>query len=163
LKDTVVIGRVSGSHGIKGELRVFPLTDDVERFFDLTYVICEGVRLEVEDVRLHKGNALLTIKGIEERNDSDRYKGKYLEVLREDAVELEEGEYFIEDLKGLEAIDLDGTRRGILKEIVQTGAVDVLEFDFEGKLMMMPFLNAYVVEVNIEEGFIKADLSKCIS
>jgi 16S rRNA processing protein RimM len=90
-------------------------------------------------------------------------KGMLIEVDRADAVELEEGEYFIEELKGLTVYDTSSERICRLKDIMQTGAVDVIVFDCEGKELMMPYLKEYVSEVNIKGGYMKADLSKGIS
>ncbi|MCL1913283.1 MAG: ribosome maturation factor RimM [Eubacteriaceae bacterium] len=159
MKETIVVGRLSRPHGLKGELSVAPLTDDVDRFFKMGYFICEGVEYSIQNVRIHKGQALLTTNQITTRTQAELMKGKYIEVLREDAVELNEGEYFIEDMKGLEVRGTGG-RTGILVDVMQTGAVDILIIEIDGKQAMLPFLNRDVSEVNIKDGYIKADLDK---
>lgn len=162
-QETIVIGKVSGAHGIRGEIKVYPLTDDVQRFCDLEYFICEGTRYSIDAVRFHQGQVLIVSGQIPDRNAAERMKGKLIEVDRADAVELEEGEYFIEELKGLTVYDTSSERICRLKDIMQTGAVDVIVFDCEGKELMMPYLKEYVSEVNIKGGYMKADLSKGIS
>ena len=161
-KDRIVIGKISGVHGIRGEVTVYPLTDDMTRFYDLEYLLCGGARYGVQEVRLHKGQALVKLNGVDDRTTAEKMKGKLVEVEREDAVALEPGEFFIEDLKGLQVLDTGSERRGLLKDVMQTGAVDILVIELDGAEWMMPFLNRDVPEVNVEEGYIRADLSKCV-
>jgi 16S rRNA processing protein RimM len=161
-KETIVVGKVSSAHGILGEIMVFPLTDDVERFFDLDYFLCEGVRYSIDSLRIHKGQALIGSDAIKDRTQAEKMKGKLIEIERADAVPLSEGEFFIEELKGLSVQDLDGTVKGTLVDVLQTGAADLFEVDFDGKRMLMPFLRAYVAEINVAGGFIRLDATKCI-
>jgi 16S rRNA processing protein RimM len=163
IKETMVVGKISSAHGIKGEILVFPLTDDVARFLDMTYFICETKNFTIEEVRIHKGQALIKTTEITDRTSAEHMKGKLVEVLREDAVELEKGEYFIEDLKGIAVRDLDGSEVGTLKDVMQTGATDIFYLEIGGKDMMMPFLKEYVAEINMEDGFVRLDVTKCIS
>lgn len=160
LKDKIVIGKITGAHGIGGEIKVFPLTDDAQRFYDLDYFICDHTRYGIENVRSHKGQVLIKAAEISDRTAALKMRGKMMEIDREDAVELNEGEYFIEDLKGMKVYDTSSKRTAVIKDIVQTGAVDVIWFDLDGKDLMMPYLKEYVSEVNIKEGYMKADLSK---
>jgi 16S rRNA processing protein RimM len=162
MKETIVVGKVSSSHGLKGEVMLFPLTDDIERFLNLEYLLFDGIEHAVEEARLHKGQALLKLEGIETRDAADRMRGKLAQVRREDAVELGEGEYFIEDLKGIRVLDRRSDASGVLKDVLQTGGVDILVIEVGGKEKMMPFLKADAGNVDLERGFMEADFGKLV-
>jgi 16S rRNA processing protein RimM len=105
------VGVISSTHGVKGEVKVFPTTDDVNRFNDLKQVLLdtgkEYIELEIEGVKYFKQFVILKFKGINNINDIEKYKGKDLLVSRENAVKLEEDEYFIYDIIGSKVITDD--------------------------------------------------------
>ena len=160
--ENMIIGKVSSSHGISGEIMIYPLTDDITRFDDLKYFICGDEEYTIVNLRIHKGQVLVQTKQITDRNKADLLKGRYVEVRREDALPLSEGQYYIEDLKGLKAVDINSGRTGILKDVIQPGSVDVFLIQTEGREMMMPFFNSDVEEINLKEGYIRLDMSKLI-
>lgn len=160
VKDMMVIGRIAGAHGIKGEISVLPMTDDAARFYDTDYFVCEQTTYEISGVRIHKGRVLLASPQIADRNAAENLKGKLIEVRREDAVALNEGEYFIEDLKGLTAYDTSSDDVYILRDVFQAGAADILEFVSDSATVLLPFLSENVGEVNLEKGYMKADMGK---
>ena len=163
MKDKIVIGRITGAHGIKGEIEVLPITDDENRFFDLEYFIVRNKEYTVSNVRFHKEHALIKSPEITDRTTAEHLKGNFIEVRREDAVKLEEGQYFIEDMKGMEVTDTSGTYTGVkVIDVLQTGAVDILEFEYDFGKLMIPFLNALVTEVDVESGHMTADLSEAV-
>lgn len=160
MKETLVIGKVIGAHSIHGEIKVYPITDDINRFFELKYVIINEKRYDVESVRIHKGVVLLASTSIPDRNAAEKLKGSYVEVLRTDAVKLEEGQYFIEDLKGIRIKDEVNDLEGVIVDILQNGGVDIIEYKINSDFYLMPYLNEYVTFVDLEEGLMIADLSK---
>ena len=161
MNETLVIGKIVGVHGIDGTLKVLPLTDDPERFSDLDYFICENKRYDIQSVRYHKNNVLIQTAHIKDRSVAERMRNKMIEIERKDAVKLNEGEYFIEELKGLKVYDTSSDRVGTLTDIMSAGAVDVLVFDLgEKKELMLPFLKENVSEVNMQDRYMKADMSK---
>lgn len=162
-KETMVIGKILGAHGIRGELKVYPLTDDPGRFYGLdTVYVQHGQKqecCEVELVRLHKGNVLLTLKGVSDRSQSEKLIGRTVAVDREDAVALEEDEYFIEDLIGLDVTDTDGAPVGVVKDVIQTaGSVDNIEIKTPEKLVYVPARKIYFLKVDFENKRITADI-----
>ena len=163
MNEYMLIGKVASVHGIAGEIKINPMTDDAERFFELEYLLLNKKEYTIEKVRLHKNQVLVKLEGIDDRNASEKLKGYDVEIYREDAVELDEGEYFIEDLKGLQVYDTSSSRKGVLKDIFPAGGADVMWFVVEGKDILMPFFNDNIKEINIEEGYIKADLSKGVA
>ena len=156
------VGVISSTHGIRGEVKVFPTTDDPMRFKKLKKVLLdtgrERVELEVQSVRFFKQFAIVKFKGIDNINDIERYKGKGLFVPREDAVPLGEDEYYIADLIGMEVFTEDG-HFGVVKDVMETGAneVYIVESDKHGEVLI-PAIRQCVLDVNVEEKKMKIRL-----
>jgi 16S rRNA processing protein RimM len=149
------VGVISSTHGIKGEVKVFPTTDDVNRFKELKKVILdtgkEMLPMEIEGVKFFKQMAILKFKGIDDINDVEKYRGKDLLVDRADAVKLEEGEYFIYDLIQSEVITDEGEMLGYLAEIISTGANDVYVVKTEdGKEILIPSIKECILDVDVD-------------
>lgn len=126
------VGVFSSTHGIKGEVKVFPTTDDNKRFLDLKQVFLDLresgkglLELELEKVRFFKQMVIVKFKGYDDINQIEKYRGSDLLIRREDAVALAENECFIFDVIGSEAVTEDGLVIGTVKEILTTGANDV--------------------------------------
>lgn len=153
------VGVITSTHGIRGEVKVFPTTDDPQRFKKLKQVILddgkETKELEITSVKFQKNMVILKFKGIDNINDVEKYRQADLLVTREHAVKLEEGEYFIVDLIGLNGITDEGEDIGELSDVIKTGANDVYVFSKEGmKDLLVPKIPDCVKEVNLEEGTI---------
>ena len=130
MEDLLKVGVITTTHGVRGEVKVFPTTDDAERFLDIEYVLLdtgkELRRLNIQNVKFFKNLAILKFEGVDNINDIEKYKGKSLFVTRENAVELEEDEYYIGDLIGMEVYTDDSEERfGVLKDVMETGANEV--------------------------------------
>ena len=157
------VGVISSTHGIRGEVKVFPTTDDMNRFKLLKEVILdtgrEYIPLEVENVKFFKNMAIVKFKGIDNINDIEKYKGKDLLVTRENAVPLEEGEYYIYDVLGSKVVTDDGNEIGELKEILATGANDVYVVKTaNGKEVLIPSIKQCILDINIEEKIVTVHL-----
>ncbi len=151
--DLFRVGVIANTHG---EVKVYPTTDDLNRFDQLKEVILdtgrERINLQVQGVRYFKNMAILKFKGIDNINDVEKYKGKDLLVTRENAVPLEENEYYIADLIDMEVYNEDGSRLGILNDVMQTGANDVYVIALEnGKELLLPNIDQCILDVNTEE------------
>ncbi|MDO4473936.1 MAG: ribosome maturation factor RimM [Eubacteriales bacterium] len=150
------VGVISSTHGIRGEVKVFPTTDDPARFKQLKRVYLETGReqipLEIQGVKFFKQFVIVKFKGIDNINDIERYKGKSLMVDREDAVDLSEDEYYIADMIGMEVYLEEGSFFGSLKEVMETGANDVYIVDStEHGEVLLPAIKDCILEINIEE------------
>lgn len=150
------VGVIASTHGLKGEVKVFPTTDDIERFKSLKECILDTGReyltLEVEGVKFFKQYAILKFKGFDQIEQVEKYRGKDLLVTREHAVELKEGEFFITDLIGCQVIKEDGTILGELKDVLKTGANDVFEVETsEGKEVLLPYIEECVKHIDLEQ------------
>ena len=149
------VGAVTGTHGLKGEVKVFTLSDDPYRFESLEKVIFsskhEERELTIERVRYFKQTTILKFKGLDRIEDVERMKGGYLRVRREDALPLEEGEYYTADLIGMDVFLEDGTKLGTLSDVLQTGANDVYAVRTEtGKEVLIPAIADCILTVEVE-------------
>lgn len=149
------IGVITTTHGLKGEVKVFPTTDDARRFEELSDVLLETAgeprKLSVECVRFFKGRPILKFKGLDRIEDVEGLKGKKLLVDREDALPLEEDEHYVGDLLGAKVILGDGTAYGILRDILKTGANDVFEIQKEdGATDYLPSIKEVVLAIDVE-------------
>ena len=112
--------------------------------------------LQIEQVKFFKQFVILKFKGIDDIEDVQKYKGKDLLVTRENAVELKKDEYFIADLIGVSVISDDNSLRGILKDVIQTGANDVYVIDLEdGRQLLLPAIKECVLMVDLDENIMK--------
>ena len=129
MEDLLQVGIITNTHGLRGEVKVFPMTDDVNRFKKLKKVFLdigeEYKELEILQVKFFKKMVILKFKGIDNINDIEKYRGKGLFVTREQAVKCEKDEYFIADLIGIEVRTEEGELLGEMKDVLLTGANDV--------------------------------------
>ena len=163
MEDLLQVGAITQTHGVRGEVKVFPTTDDPGRFKKLKKVLLdtgkETIELEIENVRFFKQFVILKFKGIDSLNDVEIYKKKNLYVTRENAVKLKKDEYFIADLIGLEVFEEDGSLIGELKDVLITGANDVYVVEGEkyGEVLI-PAIKDCILKVDTEEGRIDVHL-----
>ena len=156
------VGVISSTHGIRGEVKVFTTTDNPARFKKLKIVILdtgkELTELEVQSVKFFKQFVILKFRGIDNINDIEIYKGKSLLVPREDAVELEENEYYIADLIGMEVVTDEG-EFGILRDVMETGANEVYIIDSkEHGEVLIPAIRDCILDVDVENRRMKIRL-----
>ena len=150
------VGVITSTHGVRGEVKVFPTTDDRMRFKKLEEVILdtgkEQKTLEIEHVKFFKNMVILKFKGFDNINDIEIYKGKDLLVTRDHAVKLGPDENFIVDLIGLPVITDEGEELGTLKDVMQTGANDVYVVEREnGKDVLLPAIKQCILNVDLEK------------
>ncbi len=163
MEDFLQVGIITQTHGIRGEVKVFPTTDDPHRFRKLKEVILdtgkEKITLEIENVKFFKNLVILKFKGIDNINDIERHKGKSLYVTRANAVKLKKDEYFIADLIGIEVFDENDKHLGVLKNVIETGANDVYSIELEDKSeLLLPAIKQCVLDIDIEDRKMKVHI-----
>jgi len=163
MEDLLQVGVITSTHGIRGEVKVFPTTDDVSRFKKLKNVILDNGKehrdLEIESVKFFKNMVILKFKGIDNINDVEKYKKAPLFVTRENAVPLEEDEYFIADLIGLKVVSDEGEDLGIIDDVLQTGANDVYIIKKDNvDDLLVPAIHECIKNVDIEGGTMQVHL-----
>lgn len=163
MEDLLQVGVITSTHGVRGEVKVFPTTDDPARFKKLKQVILdtgkEQLNLEVAGVKFFKNMVILKFKGIDNINDVEKYRQKSLFVTRENAVKLKKNEYFIADLIGLQVETEEGEVLGVLDEVLQTGANDVYVIKADGADdLLIPAIKDCVKNVDVEAGKMQVHL-----
>ena len=159
LTERFQVGVITAPHGLRGEVKVYPTTDDPSRFKILKELILKEKRservLRVRSVKFFKQFVILGFEGLNRIEDVESLRQCPLLVERKDAVPLEEDEYYIADLIGLSVRREDGTEIGTLKEVLETGANDVYVVGREGqKDLLLPAISQCILDVQPEEGFI---------
>lgn len=157
MEDLLQVGVITSTHGVRGEVKVFPTTDDVARFKKLKNVLLdtgkEKLELEITGVKFFKNMVILKFKEFDNINDVEKYRQKALYVTRENAVKLKKDEYFIADLIGLEVQTDEEEMLGRISDVIQTGANDVYVVSAEdGEEILLPAIKECVKKVDIEEG-----------
>lgn len=148
--DILKVGKIVNTHGLKGEVKVIPLTDNPRRFDDLEFVLIDGIERKIEGCKYQKDRVIVKIEGVSNIDDAERYKNKFMEINRENAVELPEDSYFIADLIGCEVFDTEGKAVGTIYDVLQTKNNDVYWIK-EPKELLIPVLLDIVLDINIEE------------
>ena len=157
MEDLLQVGIITSTHGVRGEVKVYPTTDDPRRFLRLKEVVLdtgkENMNLEIEGVKFFKQFVILKFKGLDNINDIEKYRQKSLYVTRKNAVRLQRDEYFIADLIGLKVQDEDGKELGTVKDVIETGANDVYEVEMaDGKSLLLPAIKQCILNVDVENG-----------
>ena len=160
MEDLLRIGVVTTTHGIKGEVKVFPTTDDAARFQTLKNVVLDTGRkkldLEIQSVRFFKQFVIVKFKGIDNINDIEMYKGRDLWIPREEAQELGEDEYYVADLIGMDVLLENGEKFGVLRDVMETGANDVYEVEMaDGRSLLLPAIKQCILNVDVENGMMQ--------
>mgnify|MGYP004611078995 FL=1 len=160
MEDLLQVGIITSTHGVRGEVKVYPTTDDPRRFRRLKEVVLdtgrEKLNLEIEGVKFFKQFVILKFKGLDNINDIEKYRQKSLYVTRKNAVRLQRDEYFIADLIGLKVQDEDGTELGTVKDVIETGANDVYEVEMaDGRSLLLPAIKQCILNVDVENGMVQ--------
>ena len=155
MEDKFQVGVITSTHGVRGEVKVFPTTDDPHRFKRLKEVILDAGKeelvLEVEGVKFFKQFVILKFKGFDNINDIEKYRQKRLYVTRQNAVRLRKDEYFVSDLMGMEVVDEQNVKIGVLKSVMETGANDVYVIDMtDGRELLLPAIKQCIWNVDME-------------
>ncbi len=156
MEDLFQVGVISNTHGVRGEVKVFPTTDDVRRFKKLKTVLLDTGRekreVKVESVRFFKQFVILKLQGIDDMDAALAIKGKSLLVSRQDAVRLNKDEYFIADMIGLDVCDDTDRPLGVVTDVLQTGANDVYAVRMsDGKELLLPAIKECILQIDMEQ------------
>lgn len=159
------VGVIANTHGVRGEVKVFPTTDDVSRFNDLKEVYLDTVngyeKLNIKGVKYVKNLVVLKFEEFDNINQVLGLKNKELYVDREHAIPLKEGEFYVADMIGAKVITDEGNELGKLTSIFKTGANDVYVVKNEnGKEILLPSIPECILEKNVEEKIITVHIMK---
>lgn len=160
MEDLLQVGAITSTHGVRGEVKVFPTTDDAKRFSKLKEVEMETkegtTTLHIKGVKYFKQFVILKFAEFDSLNDVEAIKGRKLFVTRKNAVKLQKDEFFIADLIGLKVVDEQKRLEGIVNDVLQTGANDVYDITLDdGRDLLLPAIKDCVLHVDMENGIIK--------
>ncbi len=165
MDELLQIGEIVNTHGVRGDVKVYPYTDDITRFSRLKEVILSdsaGERVvSVKGVKYFKNMVILHIAGTESMNEAERLRGAKLFVDREHAEPLKDNEYYVVDLIGLTVINDDGRTLGILRDVLPTGANDVYEVKGE-ETCLIPAIKDCILSVDLKERVMRVHLMPTI-
>lgn len=160
--DKIEVGQIVNTHGIKGEVKVNPWTDNVDVFSNFDYLYAknkdEFLKLNIEHLRFHKNCAIIKFKEIMDMNDAESYKGITLYIDKNLLGELPEGVYYIADLIGL-TVKTDTEVLGNVADVFPTGSNDVYVVRQQGKKdLLIPVIHDVILEINPSGGYILVKL-----
>ena len=157
--DTIKLGKVTAPQGIKGEVRVYPYTDEITRFSEIEGVLLDGRKRKIQNARYMKNMAVLKLEGIDDRNAAEAIRGKELLLSKEDLWEQPEDTYFIDDLVGCAVVSEDGASVGMLKSIISRPAQDLYEIErADGSAFLLPAVKEFVKNVDLTNKIITIHL-----
>jgi len=156
MKDYLEIGKIVGTHAVRGEVRVEPWCDSPEFIKKFKHLYFEEgkEKLTVESVKVHKTTAIVKLKGTDTVEDADLLRGKILYIKRSDA-KLPKGRYFVQDIIGLTAVNDEDENvvYGEITNVYPTGANDVYEIThLDGKKTLIPVIDDVVIKVDLKNG-----------
>jgi len=141
------VGVITSPHGVRGEVKVYPTTDDVMRFKKLDKVILDLGRgetreLKIRQVKFFKNMVILKFDGVDTMNEVEGWRQKDLLITRDQAIPLEEDEFFITDLIGLNVVTDEGETLGTLTDVMETP---------EGKELLLPAIRDCILDVDLDK------------
>ena len=152
----IIIGKIGAAHGVRGDMKVYPLTDFPDRFNTIKKAFIDDKEINIISTRYQNNFVVMKVKGVNSREEVARYTNKLLKINRSDVPPLNEGEYYSFDIIGLKVINQDDVVLGEIIEILKTGSNDVyITKTLEGKQLLIPALKKVVTEINIEDDFMK--------
>ena len=159
MEDHFRIGVITKPHGVLGEMKVYPVTDDIKRFKGMKEILMgppegksgEKRTIEVEGVRFQNNMVLLKLSGIDSPEEARKLSQFQLYVRREDAIPLSPGEYYVADLIGLKVLSEKGDELGTLSDVLFTAANDVYVVKGEREILI-PAVKEYVLSIDLEKG-----------
>ena len=154
-----IVGKIISSHGIKGELKIFPLTDDINRFKYLkeVYIGEEKLPVQVVGVKFNKDKPIIRLKEFDNINQVLKFKDRYLYVDDENLIELEENEYFVFQLLRCKVENMEGKSIGVLEDIINTLSNDVYVIRHGEKEYLVPAIKEFIKNIDIESKLIRID------
>ena len=164
MENLLQVGVITTTHGIRGEVKVFPTTDDPRRFEELPSILLdtgkELCELEIQRVKYFKQFVILKFRDVDDINEIEKKKKKSLYVTRDMAVPLEENEYYIADLIGMDVFLEDGSLFGRIKDVLETGANDVYIVQTQEKEVLIPAIKDCILQVDVESNKMVIHLMK---
>lgn len=152
-KEKIIVGKISNTHGLRGEMKVYPYTDK-ENFEGYSSLMIEGIegKHKVSQVRYSKNMAILKLKGYNHINEVEGLRNKELSIYKEELKPLSDDEFYISDIIGCDVVNGAGEKLGVVKEYLTHTSQAVFVVDREGgEAFMVPHVDAFIVSISIED------------
>ena len=147
--EKILIGKIVSAVGLKGELKVYNYSDRPDIYEDTEAIYVDDVLMPVRSVRTQKNMIVLGLEGIDDRNAAEEARGRLLYVTEDDLPELPEGEYYVRDLIGMEAVTDDGAHLGKVTDVIQNTAQDIFEVEMDdGRQVLIPKVPEFVLDID---------------
>lgn len=150
MKEFFKVGKIVNTHGLKGEVKVIPSTEDVNNFKRYEVIFIDGIERKILGVKFQKDRVILKIEGIDFIDDAEKYKNKIIEVPRDMEPELPEDTFYARDLIGIHVFDTEGNDLGPIYDVIETKNNDVYWIR-EPKELLIPVLKDIVLDINLED------------
>ena len=150
--DWIPVGRVTRTHGLKGELKFFPADQDDLVVQNDQQILLGETTFKVKSVRGAKSPFIVKFEGVDSIEAAQSLSGQEVLVAKEDFESLLEGEYYRFEIEGLKAFDDTGKYYGVIEEIIATGSNDVYVVRGDGKEWLVPMIDSVVQNIDMEEG-----------
>ena len=162
MQDLILIGKILKAQGIKGELKVKPITSKIERFKTLKYAIIDNNMFNIAHVRIGVDNFVYIIfSEISDRNNAELLKNKEIYINREDRLELSEDEYFIDDLMNSSVIDENNNEIGFVVNVENYGATDIITVNQGmGMSFSFPLIKEVIINFNSDKKLLTLNSTK---
>ena len=160
MNDKTLVGKIINTHGIKGNVKIYPYTDDPERFKDLDYLLVgdEFKELKIVDMFIQKGFVYVRFEGYEDINKILDFVNSNVYIYDKDRVKLPEDRYFISDIVNMEVHDMEGKLIGKVTDVIENLANDLFQVQkSDGKIFYLPARKEFIKEINLEQKVIIID------
>ena len=156
--DLIKIAKIISAHGLNGEVKIFPYTDDLKGFKEYNEIYIDGEKLEIISQKIASKFIVLKLKGFDYIDDVKRLLNKDVFIDKAQMPSLEEGEYYIHELIAMEVFSEADEFIGTVKDVMETSANHVLVVDHDGKEALIPFVKAFIKELDLKHRKIKVKL-----
>lgn len=156
--DFVAVAEIVGVFGLKGEVKANLQTEFPDRFRRLAQVWIDGRPVDLESSRLHRGQVLLKLRGVDGPEAAEKYRGKLVEVPLDQAIKLPRGRFWIFQIVGLDVATADGEQLGTVADVLTTGANDVYVVRGDAGEILIPAIKQVIKQIDLGERRITVDL-----
>lgn len=156
--DLIKIAKIVSAHGLNGEVKIFPYTDDLNGFKEYNEIYIDGEELEIISQKIASKFIVLKLKGFDYIDDVKRLIDKDVFIDKAQMPSLDEGEYYIHELIAMEVYSEADELIGTVKDVMETSANHVLVVDHDGKEALIPFVKAFIKELDLKRRKIKVKL-----
>lgn len=162
--DYILIGKIANTHGIKGEVKIYPYTDDIYNLAKIKEFYLDKEltqKCNIETSKVHKNMLIVKIKNISNPDEALKLKNKDIYIQKQSLEKLDEGTYYIFELIGLEVFDIDEKKLGILNDVQKCSANDVYEIiTLDNKKIYLPAIKEVIKKVDIKNGKMYVEVMK---